>query len=94
MLPSSQRVLLVAVLVRSGNASNAGALAASESSIMELALRVDNSWTRQLDADPEQHQNAPNRSPRNVDQGHFVLVEPTPLSNPILLLHTPDILWG
>ena len=58
------------------------------------ALTVDNSWIRELDADPGQEQHAPNRSPRNVDQGHFVLVAPTPLANPVLVLHTPEILHG
>jgi len=51
----------------------------------------DNSWIRDLDADPMQARHRPNQRPRNVDAGHFVLVRPKPLPDPFLVAHSHEL---
>ena len=49
---------------------------------------ADQSWLRCLDGDPETEEHAPNKSSRRVKSGHFVLVKPTPLPDPLLIIHS------
>lgn len=51
-----------------------------------LGSLVDNEYIRVLNPDPEAAAFEPNRSPRQVKSGHFVLVKPTPLPAPKLIL--------
>jgi uncharacterized protein YdiU (UPF0061 family) len=60
-------------------------------SLDSLRDQRDNSWIRELEADPAQGRNRPNQRPRNVDSGHFVLVRPSPLPNAILIAHSQDL---
>lgn len=57
--------------------------------VLDLAQRADNSWLKQLTADPESARHAPNRSSRQVKSGHYVRVAPVPLSSPKLVIHSP-----
>jgi len=62
----------------------------------ELSLHVNNSWLKDLDSDPAQSAHCPNKQPRNVGSGHWVLVAPTPLPHPVLISHSPGVaesLW-
>eukprot|EP00729_Bicosta_minor_P005386 gene5386-4614_t len=59
--------------------------------LADFASRVDNSWIRMLDADPETEANAPNKESREVRSGHYVLVKPDPLADPELLIHSPSL---
>jgi len=56
-----------------------------------LGASCDNSWIRDLVQDPEGEQNSPNRTPREVRSGHYVLVEPMPLPDPFLVAYTPSM---
>ncbi|CAE8648561.1 unnamed protein product, partial [Polarella glacialis] len=56
-----------------------------------LGLRVENSWTSQLTADPEQQRFAPNKRAREVTSGHYVLVRPSPLPDPYLAAYSPEV---
>ena len=60
-------------------------------SVLSLAERADHSWLKQLTPDPETSKHAPNRSSRQVKSGHYVRVAPTPLSDPKLVIHSPDM---
>jgi len=57
-----------------------------------LASRASSSWVAQLTEDPEGAANAPNRASRQVRSGHYVLVDPTPLPAPELLLFSEELL--
>jgi uncharacterized protein YdiU (UPF0061 family) len=63
-----------------------GIAAATSSPLAGLGSMVDNDYLRVLDADPDAARHEPNRSPRSVSSGHFVLVRPTPLPKPELVL--------
>ena len=49
------------------------------------ALVVDNSWVRDLTADPTSLDFKPNQRARLVKSGHFVPVRPTPIRDPVLV---------
>ena len=67
------------------------ATAVAPGGVDELASKCDHSWLKQLTADPEQGAHAPNRTSRQVKSGHYVLVQPTPLPHPRLLMHSPHM---
>ena len=46
----------------------------------------DNSFLQDMIMDPETEQNAPNQQMRQVRAGHYVIVAPTPLPKPRLVL--------
>ena len=50
-----------------------------------LAELLDNSWVAELNEDPQAHEHVPNKRAREVRSGHFVLVSPTPLPQPVLV---------
>lgn len=56
-----------------------------------LGALVDNEFLRSLEIDPLSEVNAPNRAAREVQSGHFVLVEPTPLPDPVLVVTSEDV---
>jgi len=56
-----------------------------------MAARADLSWMRQLRPDPEAAQHAPNKKSRQVKSGHYVPVRPTPLPQPKLIIHSPEM---
>jgi len=60
-------------------------------SMQEMAARADLSWMRQLRPDPEAAQHAPNKKSRQVKSGHYVPVRPTPLPQPKLIIHSPEM---
>ena len=45
----------------------------------------------ELNPDPEQHKHYPNNIPRSVKSGHYVIVKPTPLPDPVMIHHTKDL---
>jgi len=50
---------------------------------------ANHSWLQQLKVDPESDKHQPNKRSRQVKSGHYVLVAPTPLPEPKLLIHSP-----
>jgi hypothetical protein len=50
-----------------------------------LVEQLDNSWVAELNEDPQAREYAPNTRAREVRSGHFVLVSPTPLPQPVLV---------
>lgn len=57
--------------------------------LASLGQHYDPSWLRQLLPDPEAGSHAPNKAMREVRSGHYVLVRPTPLPKPRLVIHSP-----
>eukprot|EP01050_Picozoa_sp_SAG11_P013217 SAG11_NODE_1530_length_4737_cov_3.232643_6_plen_226_part_00 len=53
-------------------------------------VSLDNSLLRELTPDPQTAQFAPNKNNRDVWNGHYVRVRPTPLRNPYLVAHSAD----
>lgn len=60
-------------------------------SLDQFSTCVDNSWVKNLTADPETDEHKPNKTSREVKSGHYVLVKPTPLPDP-KLVHISRIL--
>lgn len=60
-------------------------------SLEEMASKCDHSWLKQLSPDPETAGHEPNRTSRQVRSGHYVLVQPTPLPRPALVMHSPHM---
>ena len=60
------------------------------STLSVLGQHVDNEYLRFLEPDPDATVHAPNRAPRSVKSGHFVLVDPTPLRAPTLIIASND----
>ena len=56
-----------------------------------LASKVNNTFLQDLEADPEQEQQAPNKRRREVRSGHYVLVKPTPLPEPSLVSYSKNM---
>ena len=54
--------------------------------LTDFASKANHSWLDDLEGDPETERNAPNRKSRQVRSGHYVLVKPTPLPRPQLVL--------
>ena len=59
---------------------------AHAATLSSLGEHVDNTYIRELNADPEMDAHEPNQSPREVSSGHYVLVPPTPLPQPYLII--------
>jgi uncharacterized protein YdiU (UPF0061 family) len=57
-----------------------------------LKARIDYSFVRELNADPEEAVHAPNKIAREVNSGHYVRVAPTPLRAPYLIASSTDLL--
>jgi len=57
--------------------------------LKQFGSRADHSWLRELVADPETAQHEPNQRSRQVRSGHYVLVKPTPLPDPSLVISSP-----
>ena len=57
-----------------------------------LKARIDYSFVRELNADPEEAVHAPNKKAREVNSGHYVRVAPTPLRAPYLIASSTDLL--
>ena len=66
-------------------------LAQQSDAIAHLGATVDNEFLRSLEIDPASEANAPNRQAREVQSGHFVLVRPTPLPDPVLVAVSEDV---
>lgn len=49
---------------------------------------ADYALLQSLTADPEQSRHVPNKKMREVHSGHYVEVEPTPLPNPLYVIHS------
>ncbi|KAL1518748.1 hypothetical protein AB1Y20_003033 [Prymnesium parvum] len=80
--------MLLAVLwaVASSQWGEAGVDAPAQAGTLDsVAEHLDNSYVRELLPDPDAALAAPNKSPRSVRRGHFVLLEPTPLPSPYLV---------
>ena len=77
-VPSSQMVLVAIILAGHSVVASVGTGGADTDALRWLTDALDMSWTGNLTADPDGPANAPNRSPRSVKSGHYVLVEPTP----------------
>jgi uncharacterized protein YdiU (UPF0061 family) len=56
-----------------------------------LLQRRDHSWVRQLSPDPDQQRHWPNKHAREVNSGHYVKVDPTPLLEPYLVAFAPEV---
>jgi uncharacterized protein YdiU (UPF0061 family) len=52
---------------------------------------ANHSWLENLEPDPEQQKYAPNKSSRQVRSGHFVLVKPTKLKDPQLVVFSQSM---
>lgn len=90
---------LASTLTGTGTASSSEAAAAGSAAAAAAAtaapagagcrgvgcLQLDNSWVAKLTQDPDAAANAPNTQAREVRAGHFVLVSPTPLPQPVLV---------
>jgi hypothetical protein len=59
--------------------------------LIELAAKADHSWIQSLEEDPEAVRHAPNKVSRQVKQGHFVRVRPTPLPGPKLVHYSSSM---
>lgn len=59
--------------------------------LLGLFDSADHSWLKQLKPDPETEKYQPNKRSRQVKSGHYVLVAPTPLPEPKLLIHSPPM---
>jgi len=71
---------------------NAFASASSATGALEtLKNSLNPTWTTSLEPDPETEEHAPNRKSRQVKSGHFVLVDPTPLPAPRLVMFSPEM---
>eukprot|EP00930_Biecheleria_cincta_P000109 TRINITY_DN10022_c1_g1_i1.p1 TRINITY_DN10022_c1_g1~~TRINITY_DN10022_c1_g1_i1.p1 ORF type:complete len:665 (-),score=65.53 TRINITY_DN10022_c1_g1_i1:198-2162(-) len=64
---------------------------AAFATLSSLGEQADPSWLRQLSPDPETDTYAPNKECRQVRSGHYVRVEPTPLQQPELIIHSPAV---
>lgn len=62
--------------------------------IEHLRTHTHNSWVEELNPDPETSKNAPNKTSREVRSGHYVLVRPTPIRDPRLIIASPLMLAG
>ena len=54
----------------------------------ELSNLGDYSFIKNLNCDPNSKLNDDNKSPREIFSGHYVLVTPTPIKNPIYISHS------
>ena len=63
----------------------------SKKDLRWLATKIDNTFLRDLVADPEQEQHSPNKIRREVTSGHYVMVKPTPLPHPVLVAYSKDM---
>jgi len=54
----------------------------------ELSNLGDYSFIKNLNCDPNSKLNGDNKSPREIFSGHYVLVTPTPIKNPIYISHS------
>ena len=57
-------------------------------SFEELANVADYSFVTTLVCDPNAKYNDDNKNPREVYNGHYVPVKPTPIKNPIYISHS------
>ena len=86
-----------------GNSSDGGSSSGSHP-LSPLSSAFDHSWISHLDAETEsskrkaseytRHDSSTdefNRNKRPVFNGHYVEVKPTPLKNPRLVIHSPDM---
>jgi len=76
---------LASTLTGTGTAAAATAAPAGAGCRGVGCLQLDNSWVAKLTQDPDAAANAPNTQAREVRAGHFVLVSPTPLPQPVLV---------
>ena len=76
-----------------GDAAQPGAAAApaAAGTLADLAARIDNSYLRQLRADPLGAENAPNTTAREVFSGHYVRVAPRALREPYLVAYSAEL---
>ena len=56
-----------------------------------LAKKENCSWILLLNPDPETDKYNPNKTSREVKSGHYVIVKPTPLPNPHLVIYSPEM---
>jgi uncharacterized protein YdiU (UPF0061 family) len=63
----------------------------ASSTLAALAARADHSWLDTLEVEKEAAAHAPNKTSRQVKQGHFVPVKPTPLPDPRYVMHNPTM---
>jgi hypothetical protein len=71
----------------------ASAVSAGSLTLGDLAARVDNSFLRELEPDPEQDVHAPNRRAREVESGHFVdRLSLQPLRSPYIVACSAEML--
>lgn len=59
--------------------------------LLNLFESGNHSWLQQLTVDPECDKYQPNKRSRQVRSGHYVLVAPTPLPEPKLVIHSPEM---
>ena len=64
---------------------------ADDDTLSTLGSFIDNEYVRNLEIDPEQNDFEPNRQAREVRSGHFVLVKPTPLPSPTLVVVSAEM---
>lgn len=56
-----------------------------------LLKRLDNTYIKTLDADPESNNHLPNKTSREVKSGHYVLVTTTTLPDPKLIIFSQNL---
>jgi uncharacterized protein YdiU (UPF0061 family) len=61
--------------------------------LQTLFANEDLSLLNTLNPDPETNKYKPNKTSREVKSGHYVLVNPTPLPNPYLVIYSPDMAY-
>ena len=64
---------------------------ASPAGLRTLGEHADLSWMNFLTPDLETEKHAPNKTSREVKNGHYVPVTPTPLPAPKLLITSPSM---
>lgn len=57
----------------------------------DLANYVDYSYIRSLNPDPDAREDGVEHTPREVFSGHYVLVNPTPIENPLYIAHSREL---
>src|SRR6056297_3567250 len=68
-------------------------LRAGTLTLEELSARVEHSFLRELEPDPEQQEHAPNRRSREVESGHYVdALSLQPLRSPYVVACSEEML--
>eukprot|EP00587_Corethron_hystrix_P013511 CAMPEP_0113320864 /NCGR_PEP_ID=MMETSP0010_2-20120614/14540_1 /TAXON_ID=216773 ORGANISM="Corethron hystrix, Strain 308" /NCGR_SAMPLE_ID=MMETSP0010_2 /ASSEMBLY_ACC=CAM_ASM_000155 /LENGTH=195 /DNA_ID=CAMNT_0000178807 /DNA_START=50 /DNA_END=634 /DNA_ORIENTATION=+ /assembly_acc=CAM_ASM_000155 len=75
----------------SASASASASASTPSPALSSFFSRFDNSWTEQLTPNLEVNDPSADNKMRPVRHGHYVAVDPRPLTEPRLLLHSPEM---